>query len=229
MDDNITRRPKSLQTAVTMFCAMNLNRRVYIFRHGETDWNLNRRIQGHTDIPLNARGSAQAEELAQRLQRCPIEVILSSDLARARQTAEVVAAQLAVPVYFDPRLREASLGEAEGLTVEEVVARFGGSAWDKWRSTDPADWEFHFPGGEPKRSTLERSSKALEDFLGQHPFGTVAVSTHGGVIRTLVGSCVTGGSDAISIQNCAVHVMDRHAHEWKYVGLDEADGDSPEF
>src|SRR5687767_15916178 len=103
--------------------------RLYIFRHGETDWNLARRIQGHTDIALNERGRDQARDLANRLERYPIQAILSSDLARARETAEIVARRSDVPVFVDERLREASLGDAEGLTVDEAIARFGAEAW----------------------------------------------------------------------------------------------------
>ena len=208
---------------------MNSNRRLYIFRHGETDWNFRRRIQGHTDIPLNVQGRAQARDLAERLLRYPIQAILSSDLARARQTAEIVADRLQIPVFCDSRLREASFGDAEGLTVEEIIERFGISAWNKWRSADPYDWDFAFPGGEPKRRTLERAAAVLEDFLRRHSFRTVAVSTHGGIIRTLVRSCVGPESGVVSIQNCAVHVMDRHEQQWKYVQVDGPDGESPEF
>jgi probable phosphoglycerate mutase len=212
---------------------MTSGNRLYIFRHGETDWNSARRIQGHTDIPLNAVGRVQAYGLAERVKAYPIEAILSSDLVRARETAEIVAARLAVPLFLDPRLREASLGEAEGLTVDEVVARYGLEAWQTWCSYEPRDWSFRFPNGEAKRQTLDRAAAVLAEFLENHAFTNVAVSTHGGVIRTLVRSCMGAEAGAVPIQNCGVHVMDRYASAggiaWTYVRLDEPEGRSPEF
>jgi broad specificity phosphatase PhoE len=209
--------------------------RLYIFRHGETDWNLARRIQGHTDIALNERGRDQARDLANRLERYPIQAILSSDLARARETAEIVARRSDVPVFVDERLREASLGDAEGLTVDEAIARFGAEAWQTWCSADSSDWGFSFPNGEAKRSTLGRAQAVLEDFLRRHPFEHVGVSTHGGVIRTLILSCVPWGDTPVGIQNCGLHILDGHNNgrslQWEYIETNEPEesDDAPEF
>jgi broad specificity phosphatase PhoE len=212
---------------------MSSGRRLYIFRHGETDWNRAGRIQGHTDIGLNLRGRAQAHDLAERLRRYTIDAVLTSDLSRARQTAQIVASRLGIPVFLDRRLREASLGQAEGLTVEQIMQRFGEEAWGKWRSSEPSDWGFHFPGGEPKRRTVERAKSVLDDFLRLHHFEHVAISTHGGVIRTLIRSGIGPAPGSVSIRNCAVHVIDRLNGEegvvWNYVKLDEPEGESPDF
>lgn len=178
---------------------------VYLFRHGETDWNAEKRIQGHTDIPLNANGRLQAQELADRLARHDIQAIVSSDLARARETAAVVAQRLGVPVFTDARLRETSLGEVEGLLIDEVIARFGDAAWQRWRSMDQDHLDFGFPGGESKRTALKRAWAALTAFIDGHAFERIAVATHGTVLRTLAHSLLPAGAPLTPVNNCAVH------------------------
>src|SRR5579871_2475081 len=93
-------------------------------RHGETDWNSERRWQGHADRPLNDTGRAQAAELAESLDGTAIAAIYSSDLARARETAEIVAARLGLTVVLDPGLREVDVGDWSGVRHDEVAARF---------------------------------------------------------------------------------------------------------
>ena len=98
--------------------------RLCLIRHGETDWNVARRIQGHTDIPLNHTGLEQARLLAQSLADEQFDAIYSSDLGRARQTAEAVAHRLHQTVRLDPLLRERHYGEFQALTYDEARARF---------------------------------------------------------------------------------------------------------
>jgi broad specificity phosphatase PhoE len=91
-----------------------------LVRHGETDWNAERRWQGHADVPLNERGRDQAERLAEELENARVDAVYSSDLSRARETAEIVGARLGVPVVLDPALREIDVGSREGLTWPET-------------------------------------------------------------------------------------------------------------
>src|SRR5262245_65615545 len=93
-------------------------------RHGETDWNREHRVQGHTDVPLNENGREQARALAERLVDVPLAAIYASDLARARETAEIVARRLGLGVVLDPGLREKNFGSWEGLTDVEIAERF---------------------------------------------------------------------------------------------------------
>src|SRR5438105_5656365 len=136
-----------------------------LVRHGETDWNAERRWQGHTDVPLNARGREQARSLAEELADQPIEAIYASDLSRARETAEIVAARLRLPVVVDPDLREIDAGSLEGLTREEI----GGRAWD----------------GEAHQAHGERVLRAVRRIAAAHPAGRVLVVAHGGCLRTV--------------------------------------------
>ena len=90
--------------------------RVLLVRHGETDWNAQRRYQGQTDVPLNEAGRRQADALAERLAGEEISAVLSSDRQRARQTALAIAAPHGLPVQEEPRMCEIALGDWEGLT-----------------------------------------------------------------------------------------------------------------
>src|SRR5215472_9433737 len=98
---------------------------LFLFRHGETDWNRTGRLQGHTDTPLNATGLAQAEALGEKLRTHRLDAVVSSDLARAWTTGQIVAGALGVPLIAEPGLREADIGAAEGLLWPEVKRRFG--------------------------------------------------------------------------------------------------------
>src|SRR4030067_2492051 len=98
--------------------------RLILIRHGETDWNVDGRWQGQADVPLNARGIAQAEETAQSLSNVKFAAIYSSDLARARQTAEALSRIVGLPVQTDARLREIHQGAWQGLRVPEIEAQY---------------------------------------------------------------------------------------------------------
>ncbi|MBR5474123.1 MAG: histidine phosphatase family protein, partial [Lachnospiraceae bacterium] len=94
--------------------------KVYLVRHGETDWNLVRRIQGNADIPLNEKGRAVARATAEAIKEMPIDVIFSSPLVRARETAEILVAGRGMEVQVDSRLKEIAFGEFEGITWKEI-------------------------------------------------------------------------------------------------------------
>src|SRR5579871_641611 len=111
--------------------------RLYIVRHGETEWNRDGRVQGHTDVPLSGEGIEQARRVAERLSREPISAVWSSDLARALDTARAIAAPHDLEVHSTPLLRETMLGEWEGLTEPEIVARGDSARFQAWRR-DPA-------------------------------------------------------------------------------------------
>src|SRR6516165_6393394 len=97
---------------------------LFVARHGQTDWNREHRWQGWADPPLNAAGREQAADLGESLAGLGIEAVVSSDLRRAAETAEIAGARLGLPVEVDARLREVDVGEWSGLTTSEVEARF---------------------------------------------------------------------------------------------------------
>lgn len=154
--------------------------RLFLVRHGETDWNVAGRWQGQTDIPLNEAGRAQARELARRMRGEGIATIAASDLLRARETAEIVAAELGLEVRaVDHRLREQSFGAFEGLTARECEERFP-EAWVRYL----ADWRTTPPGGESGTDVLVRVIPALRQLAGLRSPALVVM--HGRALRTFV-------------------------------------------
>jgi broad specificity phosphatase PhoE len=145
-------------------------------RHGETDWNAVGRWQGHADPPLNATGRRQAEELAERLDAAGIEVIVSSDLARAAETAAIVAARLRLPVSHDADLREIDVGSWSGLTRAEVAERFP-AGFARWQAGEIGH------DGETREQLASRVERALLRLADAHAGQHVLAVTHGGAIR----------------------------------------------
>ncbi len=154
--------------------------RLYIARHGETDWNAAARWQGQTDVPLNAAGRAQAEALAERLRGAGIAAIASSDLARARDTASIVASRLGLEVEVDPALREQAYGRFEGLTRGECEARFP-AEWARYR----ADWRDVPDAAEPYEALLARVLEAVRR-LSESLSAPALLVMHGGVMRAVL-------------------------------------------
>jgi alpha-ribazole phosphatase len=153
-----------------------------LVRHGETDWNRDGRWQGHADAPLNERGREQARALADELSGEDVAAVYASDLSRARETADIIAARLHRPVVTDRRLREVDIGGWAGLTMAEIQARFPEEV-ARWRAADPTHT---FDGGESYASMGERVVAALEEIAAQHEDGSVLVVLHGGPIRALL-------------------------------------------
>jgi probable phosphoglycerate mutase len=172
-----------------------------LVRHGETDWNRDRRIQGSTDIPLNDTGRAQARTAAETLSG---DIIVSSDLSRARETAQIIAAELGLP---EPRayreLRERSYGEAEGVDAAEFIRR-----WGQWHSAE-------IPGAEPWPHLRSRALRALASVVQDARRTTapaaasVIVVTHGALIRELLRHA-TGGElppDRVRLPNGSAYTV----------------------
>ncbi len=158
-------------------------RSVFVARHGETDWNVEGRWQGHTDVPLNENGRAQARAVAESLRGVGLSGLVSSDLSRARETAEIVAAALGLHVaYVDPDLRERMFGVFEGLTREDCE-RLHPAAWRAWvEDQRPAE------GVEPPAAVTARVSAAIGRAAERvaREGAPVLIVTHGGALRSVV-------------------------------------------
>lgn len=156
--------------------------KVILMRHGETSWNSTGRWQGHAPTPLNEAGIVQAQQAAIHLhQSQPIDVIYSSDLLRAFQTATIVSEAYQLPVRLDERLREINLGAWQGLTRQEIMA------WDGDRYQ--ALWQQHHlprPGGESLQQVGARIAAALKAWVQEHPDQIILGVTHSGTIRGLL-------------------------------------------
>ena len=152
---------------------------VYLARHGESDWNVERRWQGHADRPLTERGLCQAQELAEKLAGVRLDAVYASDLRRAWETAEAVARPRGLPVVRLPELREVDVGSWGGLTREECESRFP-AEFQRWREGG-AGWE----DGESYDDMSARILAAVRTIAADHPEGAVLVVSHGGPIRAV--------------------------------------------
>jgi probable phosphoglycerate mutase len=163
-----------------------------LIRHGETDWNLAQRFQGHLDVPLNARGLSQAQCLAERLADERIDAFYSSDLLRARQTAVPAARRLGLEVATRTGLREQGFGMLEGMSATEIVERHP-VEWANWLKFDP---DYAPTGGEATRHFHARVLAEVIAIAERHAGETVAMVTHGGVLdmlwRTVRAEPLTG-------------------------------------
>ena len=159
-----------------------------LVRHGETDWNRELRFQGQVDPPLNAAGLEQARRLAARLADEPLpEGLISSDLARAMQTADPVARRRGLSLRTETGLREQAFGVIDGLSVPEIQARYP-EIWPRWKAFEP---DFAPPGGESLRQFHDRVVLSLEDLRRRHAGQTLWIVTHGGVLD-MVWRAATG-------------------------------------
>jgi probable phosphoglycerate mutase len=155
--------------------------RILAIRHGETDWNVGRRIQGQQDIPLNDMGRWQAERMASALAGEELAAVYTSDLRRAFATAESLARASGAPLQAASGLRERGFGSFEGATFDEIAARWP-QANLRWRRRDP---DYGPPGGETLAAFYARSVAAAERLAALHPGQTIALVAHGGVLDCL--------------------------------------------
>ena len=161
--------------------------RLLLVRHGETDWNASRRYQGQIDIPLNAAGREQAAVLAGRLAAYPICALYTSDLERALQTAQAIAQTCVLEVRSEPRLRELSFGDWQGLTYQQIgeLDPEGLATWNQDRVNRTP------PGGESLGTMAARVQDLINEICDTYSDGTVALVSHGGTIRIIL--CVLLG------------------------------------
>lgn len=162
---------------------------ILLVRHGETDWNLENRVQGHSDRPLNDTGREQAHALADQLVDEPIDAVYASDLIRARDTARAVADRYGLPVLPLPGLREKNFGTWEGLTDVEIRTRFPSAADGPWGDAETTE------------DVAERVLEALRGITERHPGGHVLVVTHGGPLRAVLRRCEVSDGPVL---NCHV-------------------------
>jgi alpha-ribazole phosphatase len=156
--------------------------RFCLVRHGQTDWNLEGRYQGQSDVPLNGQGRAQAQSAAGLLQGQAFAAIYSSDLKRASETAEIIGTALRLPVRLAPHLREIHQGEWEGQHVDAIKAHYA-SLWQA-RAIDPAS--VRPPGGETVAEVATRVCAALDEIANRHPDASILIVSHGLALATVI-------------------------------------------
>ena len=175
---------------------------LYLVRHGETDWNRERRVQGHRDPPLNETGRNQARSLARRVSTVAFEAAYSSDLQRAIQTAEILLEGRTISLRLWPDLRERHLGRWEGQIVDDI-ATLDPVAWGVWLKR-PRDHAPH--GGETEVELERRTVGALSSIAKAHPTEAVLVVSHGGSIRAALYAWL--GEQSVHTPNCGCYVIE---------------------
>lgn len=193
-------------------------RRVVLWRHGRTQWNAGGRFQGQTDIDLDDTGRRQAVQAARLLAALGPDLLRSSDLRRAVDTAAELGRLLGLPVEQDVRLRETYAGSWQGLTGAEIQARHP-AEYVAWRAGDPT---LRVGGGESRADVAARMAEAIVDAAAQLPEGGLAVlTTHGGAARlgvaNLVGLPLERFTNLGGLSNCSWSMLTESTHGWVLV------------
>ncbi len=180
---------------------------LYLVRHGETDWNAERRIQGSTDIPLNDIGRAQAATTGALLARRRWDALVSSPLGRANETARIIGAEIGIlDVETIAALAERNYGEAEGLDYEQIERMFPGDS--------------PVPGRETHQEVADRVLPALISMATSHPGESLVVVTHGGVIRSVLNVVEPGVAHG-RISNGSIHSFELVDGSLELVAFDD--------
>lgn len=162
---------------------------LYLMRHGQTNWNAEERVQGWKDIELNDAGCRQAQDAAQKLAGNHIETVYSSDLKRAKKSADIISAVLDLPVHYTKRLREMDFGKAEGLKKAELITVFPYISQAFSDMQNPERYKVGYPNGETIGDVQQRFIKFTGRLLEERQ-KKVLIVTHGMLIRIFTETCL---------------------------------------
>ncbi|MCY4018577.1 MAG: histidine phosphatase family protein [Chloroflexi bacterium] len=190
--------------------------KVLLIRHGETDFNRERRLQGVMQIPLNERGRNQAHSVARYLKGLSIDALYTSPILRAHETAEIIGNCIGLPPHSDERLREIEFGLFEGLTFGEVEDLFP-AAHHNWSTGYLA---FKAPEGESRHDVQRRMRAAWDDLTANADHKTIALVSHGSAIAIFLGSMYAILPDT-SIKNTSITTLKRREEIWEILGYAE--------
>jgi len=195
---------------------MSTTTSVTLIRHGETEWNLSGRWQGHADSPLSERGVAQAEALGKRMKSDDFDFFYSSDLGRAMHTSRLVGGPSGWEVIPREDLRERDLGVLEALTTEEMLE----SEAEIYRSFRNDGPEYVPPGGESFKQFCDRCSKAVEAIALAHEGAKIGIVTHGGVLGALFRYVLNVPLEKernFVLLNCSLNRIEKKDNIWNLV------------
>ena len=202
------------------FAIMIMTTRICFIRHGETDWNVEKRIQGQTDIPLNETGRSQALAMAFNAAHHDFSAIYSSDLSRAFDTAQMLAARRGLEVKKLPQLRERHFGIFQGITADEGMRRYP-EAYAHYKARDP---DYDFDTGESLLRFSERVTAATDELTRYHGGQTIAAVCHAGVLdivyRKSTGRPLHAPRD-FRIPNCALNWFRFDGQGWHLEAWDD--------
>jgi len=192
---------------------MSQNTNITLIRHGETEWNLCGRWQGHADSPLSPRGVAQAEALGQRMKGEKFDFFYSSDLGRAMHTSELVGGPSGMVAEQYVGLRERDLGVLEGMNTEEMKVSQP-DVYSSFRNDGP---DFQVPNGESFREFCLRCSGAIEELATKHSGANIALVTHGGVLGAIFRYVLNLPLDSdrnFVLLNCSINRIEQIEAGW---------------
>ena len=189
---------------------------ITLIRHGETEWNLSGRWQGHADSPLSARGVDQANALGERVKKEKFDFYYSSDLRRALHTSELVGDPSGMIAEPFPKLRERDLGVLEALNTDEMMERYP-EVYASFRNDGP---DFQVPKGESFRQFYNRCADAIEEIAEKHPGAKVALVTHGGVLGAVFRYILKLSLDSernFVLLNCSLNRIEKKKDGWNLI------------
>ena len=190
--------------------------KLLLIRHGETDFNRQRRMQGTMPVPLNAHGRQQAAALAYFLQGAAIDALYTSPILRARETAQIIGKALKLPLREDFRLREIEFGIFEGLTYDEASERYPDAA----KAWGAGNFAYKVPDGESRGDVQMRMRAAWDDIIEQTDLQTVAVVTHGTAIALFLRGMFAQMPDD-PIKNSSMTTLLRCRDIWRIAGFSQ--------
>lgn len=176
--------------------------KIGIIRHGRTSWNVEGRAQGNSDIQLDEEGILGANKLAERLKEEDWDLIYSSNLMRAKQTADIIADKSGIPIYLDPRLREVGGGLIEGTTEDERVLKWG----NKW-------WQLDL-GIESDESVMARGLSLFEEVIENHDDKNILIVSHGAFIKQILKVLLPKVQMGDYLQNTSFTVLTKSSIGW---------------
>ncbi|WP_067729639.1 histidine phosphatase family protein [Oceanobacillus damuensis] len=176
--------------------------KIGIVRHGVTHWNIEGRAQGSSDIPLNEEGLMQAERVAERLSKEEWDIVYTSDLTRAHQTAKAIAEKMDIPLRLDSRLRELGGGLIEGTTEAERVSKWG----TDWRELDLKM--------ETEASVIERGKTFIDEITGKHTGERILIVSHGAFLKRLINVVVPHFTIEESLKNTSFTSLVMADRQW---------------
>jgi len=187
---------------------------VTFIRHGQTEWNTEKREMGHLDSPLTKKGEKQAAALAERLKGHKFSALYSSDLGRALHTAQYISTAVNLPIITDEELRERNMGIFQGHTRKEM-AKLYPFEWKQYNSEDKFD--YIIPQGESQRQRYERSIRVFNRLADQHPKEKIVMVSHGGILRGIfeyVLNIAPGNEDSFKRRNATLNRFIKNGSQW---------------
>lgn len=193
-----------------------MNKNFYIFRHGESTYNVAGRVQGHSDDSLlTGKGRQQAIQTAKLLKDKGIEIIISSPLKRAKETGKIISETIKTPIILDHHFIEVNVGVIEGMLYDEVLQKYG-ELYKKWRSSDKNSIGIHFENGETKQQVCKRVFEGLNYYAKESPYHNIGISAHGII---LIQSLLALGIEQNDIPNGAVIHLIYKDSDWNCQGF----------